>query len=134
MADYYYHLEVYSCRKPHEVEAVGTKDHEVPMRPKWTFTHHAASVVDQSAGEADFLAAVEAAIPGAPSHISKIKKSGTGSLKAALDASATTTNDGTASSGPWSERVGKDVFAYRIGVSGTSASAAESNLTSHNLS
>lgn len=136
MADFYYDLLVVSCRGQHDTSADGSNDFKsrsVPFRPEWNFTYHAEEVDDEAAGEAAFLAAMEAAIPDAPSHIKKIKASGTGSLKAKLDTSATEANDGTATSGKWYERVGKDVFRYEIGVSGTSAAAAKTNRTAHNL-
>lgn len=134
MADYHYHLEVYSCREKHNVQAVGEKNYEVPGRNVWTFTHTEEGAASAAAAKTAFLAAFDAALPDAPDTIKYIKASGTGSLNAALTTSATATNDGVATSGPWNERSGKDVLAYKIGVSTTSAADALSNLTAHNLS
>ena len=118
MADFYYDLLVVSCRGQHDTQAAGTNDFKTlsvgGTRNDWNFTYHAESVDDEVAGEAAFLAAFEAAIPDAPEHIKLIKTSGTGSLKKALDTSATQANDGTATSGKWNERVGKDVLRYEI--------------------
>lgn len=137
MADFYYDLLVVSCRGQHDTKAAGSNDFKTRSvggtRDDWNFTYHASDVDDEAAGEAAFLAAFEAAIPDAPRHINLIKASGTGSLKTALDTSATEANDGTATSGKWNERVGKDVLRYEIGVSATSAAAAKTNRTAHNL-
>lgn len=136
MADFYYDLLVVSCRGQHDTSAVGSNDFKtrsVPFRGQWNFTYFADDVADEAAGEAAFLAAMQAALPAAPGHIPKIKASGTGSLKARLDTSATVANHATATSGKWYERVGKDVFRYEIGVSGTSAAAAKTARTAHNL-
>jgi|13_taG_2_1085334.scaffolds.fasta_scaffold01498_7 hypothetical protein len=136
MADFYYDLLVVSCRGQHDTSAVGSNDFKtrsVPNRSSWNFTYFADDVDNEAAGKAAFLAAMEAAIPSAPKHISKILSSGTGSLKTALTASATVANDGTASSGKYNERVGKDVFRYEIGVAAASAAAALSARTAHNL-
>lgn len=136
MADFYYDLLVVSCRGQHDTTAVGSNDfktNSVSFREEWNFTYFADDVADEAAGEAAFLAAFEAAIPGAPGHISKIKASGAGSLKNALDTSATEANHGTATSGKWYERVGKDLFRYEIGVDATSAESALTNRTAHNL-
>lgn len=136
MADFYYDLLVVSCRGQHDTSAKGSNDFKsrsVPFRPEWNFTYFADDVDDEAAGEAAFLAAMAAALPNAPDHIRKIKASGTGSLKAALNISATVANHATATSGKWHERVGKDVFRYEIGVSGTSAAAAKTARTAHNL-
>ena len=136
MADFYYDLLVVSCRGQHDTRAKGSNDFKtrsVPFRAQWNFTYFADDVDDEAAGEAAFLAAMAAALPDAPAHIRKIKASGTGSLKAALNISATEANDGTATSGKWNERVGKDVFRYEIGVSQPSAADALSQRTAHNL-
>lgn len=134
MANYFYNLEVYNARPQDETAAVGVKGTDRSGATNWVFQHSALSVADQAAGEADFLAAFSAALPGADGNIRYITASGTGSLLAALDISATTTNDGTASSGPWSERVGKGVYAYKIGVSSNNMAGAITATTAHNLS
>ena len=134
MANYYYDLKVIMCRERSDSQAVGSITHSEPDRTEWNFTYTAADVADEAAGETAFLSAFDTALANAPQHIKRIKKSGTGSLNEALDVSATQANDGTATSGPWSERVGKDVFRYEIGVSGASAADAITNRTAHNLS
>lgn len=137
MADFYYDLLVVSCRGQNDTKATGTNDFKTRSvggtRNDWNFTYHAADVANEAAGEAAFLAAMEAAIPDAPDHIKLIKKSGTGSLKAKLDTSATVANHATATNGKWYERVGKDVFRYEIGVSATDAAGAKTARTAHNL-
>lgn len=133
MANYHYNLVVYNARPQGNTSATGTKGTDRSGATNWTFSHSALSVDDQAAGEASFLAAFAAALPGAPGNIRYIKASGTGSLYAALDTSATTTNDGVATSGVWSERSGKGVYAYKIGVSTTNLAGAITNTTEHNL-
>ncbi len=133
MAVHHYNLKVVMCRERGDEKAVGSKTYSEPTRTPWVFTFESTDVT-AAAAEAEFLAAMEAGIASAPQHIKLIKKSGDGSLKAALDSSATVTNDEVAASGPYSERVGKDVFRYEIGVSTTSAADALSKRTAHNLS
>ena len=130
---YYYNLKVVMCRERGDAKAVGSINYSEPSRAEWVYTYENAST-DQAVTEAAFLAAMEAAISEAPGHIKLIKKSGTGSLKAALDISATTSKDQAPAQGPWSERVGKDVFRYEIGVSSGSFANALSNRTAHHLS
>ena len=136
MADFYYDLLVVSCRGQHDTSALGSNDFKtrsVPNRESWNFTYFADDVAKEAAGKAAFLAAMEAAIPSAPPHINLILSSGAGSLKTALTTSATVANDGTASSGKYNERVGKDVLRYEIGVAAASAAAALAARTAHNL-
>ena len=130
---FYYNLKVVMCRERGDAKAVGSKTYSEPSRAEWVYTYENQSVVEAQA-EADFLDSLEDAIAEAPQHIKLLKKSGTGSLKAALDISATVANDQLAAQGAWSERVGKDVFRYEIGVSSGSAANALSNRTAHNLS
>ena len=133
MAVHHYNLKVVMCRERGDEKAVGSKTYSEPSRTPWVFTFESTDVT-ATAAEAEFLAAMEAGIASAPQHIKLIKKSGTGSLKEALNISATVANDEVATSGPYSERVGKDVFRYEIGVSTTSAADALSKRTAHNLS
>ena len=119
------------CRERGDTKAVGSINYSEPSRTEWVFAYENLTA---NADKSGFLAAVKAAIPNAPQHIKKIKIEGPGSLHAALNLSATFPNDGLATTGPWSERVGKDVFRYEIGVADASAQNAINNRTAHNLS
>tara|TARA_Y100000114_G_scaffold142049_1_gene148308 strand:+ start:312 stop:716 length:405 start_codon:yes stop_codon:yes gene_type:complete len=134
MAVFHYNLLVVMCRERGDTKAVGSKTYSEPTREEWNFLYQSADL-EGGAAHAAFRDAMEADLVNAPQHISKIKKSGTGSLKEALVTGGTITNDGVATEGVWSERVGKDVFRYEIGVaSAGGASEALSNRTAHNLS
>jgi hypothetical protein len=132
MPTYYYNLKVAMCRERGDTRATGSISHSEPTRQDWVFTH---SETNDNGGVAHglFRDAVEAAIGNAPQHVKLIQRNGTGSLKKALEQGGSMTNDGVPSAGPWSERVGKDVFRYEIGVSSTSAADALSLRTAHNL-
>lgn len=130
MANYYYHLEVYDARKQNEKSATATTAHRRQGGVSWVFKHSALDVADQAAGEASFLAAYEAAKAASPiPHIRRLSTD----LAAALDISATTGNDSVPTNGPWSERVGKSVFGYFIGVSSSNLASAKTNGTDHNV-
>lgn len=137
MAIVHYNLKVVMCRKRGDAKAVGSIDYSEPSRTEWVHTYSSTDVTE-SVAKAQFLADMEDSLAEAPQHIKHLTRSGgvsvPGSLRSALSNSATVTNGGVATSGPWSERVGKDVFRYEIGVSATSAAAALSNRTAHNLS
>jgi len=137
MADYYYDLLVVSCRGQHDTKAAGTNDFKtniVPFRPQWNFTHEDLDQSSSATARVNFLAAVGSNLKNAPAHINLINAgSSAGTLVAALNSSATTTNDEVATTGVWHERVGKDVFRYEIGVSTTSAADALTKRTAHNL-
>jgi hypothetical protein len=133
MANYYYDILVVSCRGQHDTSGKGTNDfvdRSVPFRQEWNFKHSATGVADSQAGQLSMLTALQNALATAPGHISKIQFT---PLAGALTQSATTTNDGVATSGVWHERVGKDIFRYEIGVSTSSAAGALSARTAHNL-
>ena len=132
MAVYYYNARIVSCRDGGNPNITGLKTNTVSGR---AVLEHAFTSTDTTAAlsKAEFLASFDTALQTAPEHIKLIKKSGTGSANAALSISATSTNDGNAASGPWSERVGKDIFRYEIGVSTTNAATAITNRTAHNL-
>jgi hypothetical protein len=132
MAIYHFNLKVVSCRNKSDKGAVGSKTESVGTREAWVYTYTSTNVASAALGNAEFIGAALGELDKAPGHISGIVR--TGGLWSALSASATTTNDGVATSGPWSERVGKDVFRYEIGVSSTSAAGALSARTAHNLS
>lgn len=135
MADFFYNLRVISCRGQNDTLAAGNNDfvnNTVPGRPIYEFAFAATGVADEPAGEAAFLAAYETDIAAnAPKHIDLIDIA---ALKAKLNVSATTTNDGNANTGKFFQRVGKDVLRYEIGVSETDAADAVSNRTAHKLS
>jgi hypothetical protein len=132
MAIYHFDLKVVSCRGKSDKNATGSKTESVGTRAAWEYQYTSTNVASAALGNAEFIGAALGELDKAPGHISGIARSG--GLWSALAASATTTNDGVATSGPWSERVGKDVFRYEIGVSTTSAAAAATARTAHNLS
>ena len=121
------------CRERGDTKAVGSIDYSEPTRTEWVHTFTSTDVTG-SAAKTEFLEDLDDSLKSAPQHIKLITPSGVGSLRGALASSATATNDGVASSGPWSERVGKDVFRYEIGVSTVGATTALNNRTAHNLS
>jgi|DEB0MinimDraft_10_1074344.scaffolds.fasta_scaffold203707_2 hypothetical protein len=133
MANYYYYVEVYSCRDKHETQAVGTKDYRRETRDSWKLQHTATGVADDAEGLTSLLSAFDDALPGAPQHIKSIMASGTGSLRAAIEDCANDTDWDTVSAGAWSERVGKDVFAYRLGLDTTFITVAKANAVSKDL-
>lgn len=133
MPNYYYYVEVYSCRDKHETQAVGTKNYRRETRDSWEFQHTATAVADDAEGLTSLLSAFDDALPAAPQHIKSIMASGTGSLRAAIEDCANDTDWDTVSAGTWSERVGKDVFAYRLGLSIVSSIVAKANAVSKDL-
>ena len=133
MAVHYYNLKVIMCRERGDANAVGSITHSDNTRDEWEYEFTSTDVT-ASAAKTEFLTAFDDALKNAPEHIKLIAPSGTGSLRTALNSSATSGGHSAPTSGPWSERVGKDVFRYEIGVSTTSRNDAESNRTAHNLS
>ena len=137
MAVHYYDLKVVMCRERGDTKAVGSKTYSEPTREEWNFTF-ASSDTSEGTAKGEFLSAMEDAFSDAPQHIKSLTKSGgvsvPGSLRSALSNAATIANDSDSGVSPWSERVGKDVFRYEIGVSNVSAAAALSNRTAHDLS
>lgn len=133
---HYYHFKMIMCRERTDTAAVGAKTYSEPSRTVYSYEFE-DDTVDATAAEglAAFVAAVAADIPtNAPDHM-KVSYTA-GGLGAALLLSLGSSQDdaSTASEGPWSLRVGKDVFRYEIGYSATSAAAATSALTAKNLS
>ena len=127
MADYYYNLKVIMCRERGDEKADGSLTYSEPTREEWVFAHVEEDAESEAAALLAFRNAVKnTGIDNAPQHISKIKKSGTGSLYAALSSGATLANETNVNTGKWHERIGKDVFRYEIGVSTSSASGATS--------
>lgn len=141
MAVHYYNLKVVMCRERGDTKAVGSKTYSEPTREEWNITFTSSDVSETNA-KVEFLEYFDEQLPNAPQHISKLRPTGAGSLRGALrgasDAAntggATIQNDGIAGNSVFSERVGKDVFRYEIGVSNVSAAAALANRTAHNLS
>lgn len=137
MPVHHYNLKVVMCRERGDEKAVGSKTYSESTRTPWVFTFESTDVAPAVA-KAQFLPAMEAALDDAPEHIKLLTRSGgvnlPGSLRTALSTSATGTNDQVPASGPWSERVGKDVFRYEIGVSTVGPTTALNNRTAHNLS
>lgn len=135
MADFYYNLRVISCRGQNDTLATGNNDfisNEVPGRPIYEFAFAATEVANEAAGKTAFLAAYETDIAAnAPKHIDLIDVA---ALKTKLTTSATEANDGSANTGKFFQRVGKDVLRYEIGVSQTDADDAVTNRTAHKLS
>lgn len=130
MADYHYDLKVIMCRERGDTAAVGALAYSEPTREVWNLTYEAAGAANEAAAKVLFLAEYAAKLPSAPQHIKLI---GT-NLLTALGTSATVANHATAASGAWSERVGKDVFRYEIGVTeDEDAAAAATARTAHNL-
>lgn len=131
MANFYYNVQVVSCRNSENPNGAAQLDKNVPHRT-WEYLFEALGVADAAAGKAAFLAAFEAKVPTANNNFKYAKTSGTGSLTAALN-SSTVVDSTNGALGPWNERVGKEWFRYRIGVSDTDAATAVGLLTSHNL-
>lgn len=133
MANYYYDILVVSCRGQHDTSGEGSNDfvdRSVPFRRTWNYKHAATGVASSDAGRVSLVGALIDDIPSAPGHFRLIDQS---SFVAAISQSATTANDGVATSGVWHQRVGKDILRYEIGVSATSAALALDNRTAHNL-
>lgn len=141
MPVYYYDLLVVMCRDRGDTKAVGSKTYSESTREEWNLTFTSSDVAEGSA-KVEFLAEFDAQLSKAPQHIRKLKPIGAGSLRGSLRGSddsatsgaATIQNDGVATVGPFSERVGKDVYRYEIGVSQVNAAGALTNRTAHNLS
>ena len=133
MANYYYDILVVSCRGQHDTSGEGSNDfvdRSVPFRRTWNYKHAATGVADSDAGRLSLLTALSNDLPSAPGHFRLIDAT---PFIGAVGISATTANDGVATSGVWHQRVGKDILRYEIGVSATSAAAALTNRTAHNL-
>jgi hypothetical protein len=132
MAELFYNLEVYNARPQGEIDRIGVKGTNRSGATNWHFQHTADEATEQLA-YGTFLAAYATAVPTAPGHIDTILKTGDASLLAALTLSATTTNDAVATTGPWSEKLGKGVYGYKIGVSATDMADAVANTVAHDL-
>ena len=140
MAVHHYNLKVIMCRERGDANATGAIAYSEPSRQEWEMEFSSTDTTEGPA-KVEFLEAFDDALKNAPQHIKLLTPSGAGSLRGALrgandsstSGSATIANDQTPTNGPWSERVGKDVFRYEIGVSNVSRNAAESNRTAHNL-
>lgn len=129
---HYYHLKIIMCRERGDTKAVGSKTHSEPTREVYSFEHDNTGA-NATAGSVTFVTALAADIVNAPQHIKKVTVSPF--QTAVLSGLSATLNDSTdPTDGPWSERVGKDVFRYELGYSATSAEDATANLTAKDLS
>lgn len=130
MATYYYNLRVVSCRNNGGKTATGSLTNQVRGRQPWVFVFESTESKAADA-KAAFIEAAKTAHANAPGQVRNIGPN-TG-LWEALSESATLTNDGLPEVGKWSQRVGKDVLRYEIGVSKVSAEEAVENRTAHEL-
>lgn len=133
---HFYHFKMIMCRERGDTKAVGSKTYSEPTRDVYSYEFEDDTEGATAAeGLVAFVAAVSADIPAnAPQHMSKAYTVG-GLGGALLSSLGTSYNDAsTATEGPWSLRVGKDVFRYELGYSATSAADATTNLTAKNLS
>lgn len=143
MAIHYYHLKVINCRTSGETGATVTSSNKAALKqqtrnngkPAWDFTFASTDVAEPVASQ-QFMDAFNAAQCTAPNNVSYtcvLNEGVAGSLDLALTASSLSSTFGTASSGPWSQRVGKQLFRYEIGYSTTSLAAATAAIVAHNL-
>lgn len=133
MAELFYNLEVYNARPQGEIDRIGVKGTDRSGATNWHFQHATGTVATATLALASFMSAYATAQLTAPGHINTIRNAGDDSLLAALMVSATEANDGVATSGPWSEKLGKGVYGYKIGVSGTDMATAVANTVAHDL-
>lgn len=129
---HYYHLKMIMCRERGDTKAVGSKTYSESTREVYDFKFD-TETANAASASVEFINAIKADVVGAPQHMKKIDV--TDFTVQALLGLGTSQNDSTDSSdGPWSERVGKDVFRYELGYSATSAADATTNLTAKDLS
>ena len=133
MAEFFYNLEVYNARPQGEIDRIGVKGTNRSGATNWHFQFGSGEKATAALALGSFLSAYATAQLTAPGHIDTILKSGTTSLIAALTASANPTSDGVATTGPWSEKLGKGVYGYKIGVSSVDMAEAVANTTAHDL-
>ena len=130
MADYYYYLEVYDARPPHDG---GVIEPVVGVRRKTSPHFEVEFLVEDATSGANakttWLAHYDEVIKSAPKPINLLASE----LRTALNASSTTTADGQANSGRFGKRVGKYYFGYFIGVSLVSFEEAKDNGVYHNF-
>lgn len=129
---HYYHLKMIMCRERGDTKAVGSKTYSESTREVYDFKFD-TETASATAASVEFANALQSDIVGAPQHMKKIDVSDFG-VQALLGLGASQDDSTDATDGPWSERVGKDVFRYELGYSGTSAEDATTNLTAKNLS
>lgn len=132
---HYYHFKMIMCRERGDTKAVGSKTYSESTRDVYSFEH----TNDETAaadGLAAFKTALLADLASGPQHTKRVNLAAAGALGAAIDdclgASADDASDDT--EGPWSERVGKDVFRYEIGYSAVNAAGATAALNAKDLS
>ena len=133
---HYYHFKMTMCRERGDALAVGSLSHSQATRDVYEFEYEE----DTEAAAADalpiFRDALLADLAKGPQHTRRVNLSATGPLGTAIDDCLGSGSDDAsdAEEGPWSERVGKDVFRYSIGYSDTNAAGATTALTDKNLS
>lgn len=129
---HYYHLKMIMCRERGDTKAVGSKTYSESTREVYSFEHDNEGA-DAAAASVLFLTALGADIVAAPQHMKKVTLQPL-NLAILAGLGATFDDSTVATEGPWSERVGKDVFRYELGYSATSAEDATANLTAKDLS
>lgn len=132
---HFYHFKMIMCRERGDTAAVGSKTHTEPTRDVYEFEH----TNDETAaadGLAAFKTALLADLSTGVQHTKLVDLAADGALGAAIDdcLGAAADDASTATEGPWSERVGKDVFRYEIGYSAIDAAGATTALTAKDLS
>lgn len=133
---HFYHFKMIMCRERGDTKAVGSKTYSESTRDVYSFEFEDDTVGATAAeGLAAFVAAVAADIPAnAPQHMHKAYSAGSLGAALLLSLGASQDDASTATEGPWSLRVGKDVFRYEIGYSADTAAAATAALTAKDLS
>ena len=141
MAVHNYYLKIVNCRGNGQTDTTVTSSNKAALKAQtrpnlgtaWEYEYTSADV-EEPVAQAAFLTALDAAKQLAPNQVNMTKIDGaTGSLDNALTTSAVLANFGTASSGPWNERIGKQVFRYEIGISTSGAAAAKAAVVAHDL-
>jgi|DEB0MinimDraft_10_1074344.scaffolds.fasta_scaffold04666_7 hypothetical protein len=133
MADYYYILKVIDCRGKSDpgknpARRARTKNTK-NSSGNWVLRFSDLNSTAASS-KVRFLGEVQDQLSRAPGMVKYLDLN---ALLAALTNSATTTNDGVTTVGPWSQRIGKRFLRYEIGVSTSSYGNAEVNCTAHDL-
>ncbi len=130
MADYYYYLEVYDARPPHDGGVINpVKGVRRKTSPHFELEFLTEDHATGGSAKTAFLNHYDDKIVSAPKPINLLAAE----LRAALVASATETADGQANSGRFGKRVGKYFFGYFIGVSTVSFAEAKTNGVYHNF-
>lgn len=122
---HFYNVIIYNCRTKYDEQADGTKGSSSSTRKQFNFAH-TNDESDAATGFATMKTALKAAMAKANQHVNKISTADDSAFITALDASLGQGYDDPSDSeeGPYSERIGKDVYAYAIGYSETDAAGA----------